>query len=61
MPPVRKLRVLAFASIIDLTDEPKVNVARLDLVQLRPLIDELKRGRSASAHAAQGCAHFSKG
>jgi hypothetical protein len=27
MPPVRKLRVLAFASIIDSTDEPKVNVA----------------------------------
>jgi hypothetical protein len=52
MSPVRKLRVLAFASIIDSTDEPRVNVARLDLVRLRPLIEELKRGRSASAYAA---------
>jgi hypothetical protein len=39
-----KLRVLAFASIIDLTDEPRMNVARLDFVRLRPLIEELKRG-----------------
>ena len=36
--------MLAFASIINLTDEPRVNVARLDLVRLRPQIEEMKRG-----------------